>query len=479
MGARLGIAAAALVVAAICGVLAIGEPLNNYDTAHALLWGRDLAGGHSPDLERALAPTPHPLATLAGLVLALPGRGDLPYSDFPVWATMAGAYFSLALLAALVFALGRAWFGAAAGVVAAVIVLTREPVLSFGLRAYVDIPYLVLLLAALLVETRRARAGTPVLVLLAVAGLLRPEAWLFAGLYALWLWRGGALRPAHVALAATAPVVWALSDLALTGDALHSLTGTRENADALGRKTGLDDLPVTGPRRLGEVAREPVLAGAAAGIALTLWRARARALLPLVAGAAALVAFGALAAAGLPIITRYLLLPATLLAIFCAAALTGWARLDREDPARRPWLGLAVVVAILVAAFAPGQVDRIDRLDAALGRQAAILENLRGFFEPESSGDRALVDPRRCAPFTLPNRRAAPQLALWTGLDLDLIHSAIDEGVQGTYFFPTSPEVATDFVLDPRDRDRRLPQPGQPPGGVVSGRYWHAFENCG
>ena len=56
--------------AAFC---AIGEPLNNYDTAHALLWGRDLAGGHSPDLEWALAPTPHPLATLAGLVLALPG----------------------------------------------------------------------------------------------------------------------------------------------------------------------------------------------------------------------------------------------------------------------------------------------------------------------------------------------------------------------------------------------------------------------
>ena len=473
MGARLGIAAAAVVAAAICGVLAIGDPLNNYDTAHALLWGRDLAGGNSPDLEGALAPTPHPLATLAGLLLALPGRGDLPYSDFPVWATMTVAYFALVVLAGLVFALGRQWFGAGAGLVAAALVLTREPVLSFGLRAYVDIPYLCLLLAALLLETRRPRAGTPVLLLLTLAGLLRPEAWLFAGLYALWLFRAGVLRPAHVALAAAAPVMWALSDLALTGDALHSLTGTRENADVLGRKTGLDDLPVTGARRLGEVAREPVLVGAAAGMALTVWRARARAALPLAAGAAALLAFAVLAAAGLPIITRYLLLPATLLAIFCGAALTGWARLDREDTARTPWLAAAAVVAVLLVAFAPGQVDRIDRLDTALGRQAAILENLRGFFEP----DPPLIDPRRCGPITLPNRRAAPQLALWTGLELYQINSAIDDGIHGTYFFPASAEIAEDFVLDPRDRDRRLPQPTSMQGNV-SGRYWTAHPEC-
>ncbi len=52
--------------------------------------------------------------------------------------------------------------------------------LDFGARAYVDIPFLVLVLAALLVETRRPRAGGPVLGLLALAGLLRPEAWLFS-----------------------------------------------------------------------------------------------------------------------------------------------------------------------------------------------------------------------------------------------------------------------------------------------------------
>ncbi len=66
------------------------------------------------------------------------------------------------------------------------------PVLSYGVRAYIDLPYLLLVLGALLVESRRPRAGWPVLALLALAGLLRPEAWVFSGLYWVYLilWPG-------------------------------------------------------------------------------------------------------------------------------------------------------------------------------------------------------------------------------------------------------------------------------------------------
>ena len=67
------------------------------------------------------------------------------------------------------------------------IVLTRAPFLSNGLRAYVDIPYIALCLGALVIETRRPRAGWPVLALLALAGLLRPEAWLFSIAYLAYL----------------------------------------------------------------------------------------------------------------------------------------------------------------------------------------------------------------------------------------------------------------------------------------------------
>ena len=45
--------------------------------------------------------------------------------------------------------------------VAALLVLTGAPFLSNGLRAYVDLPYIALCLGALLIETRRPRAGWP------------------------------------------------------------------------------------------------------------------------------------------------------------------------------------------------------------------------------------------------------------------------------------------------------------------------------
>src|SRR4029077_6063918 len=87
----------------------------------------------------------------------------------------------------LVSRLASLWFDRWIGAVAAAIVLTRAPFLSNGLRAYVDLPYIALCLGALTIEAKRPRAGWPVLALLVPAGLLRPEAWLFAGVYWLWL----------------------------------------------------------------------------------------------------------------------------------------------------------------------------------------------------------------------------------------------------------------------------------------------------
>ena len=62
---------------------------------------------------------------------------------------------------------------------AALIFLTRVPVLSYGVRAYVDLPYLLLVLSALLVESRHRNregepGGAPVLILLPLAA-----AWAF------------------------------------------------------------------------------------------------------------------------------------------------------------------------------------------------------------------------------------------------------------------------------------------------------------
>jgi len=202
-------------------------------------------------------------------------------------------FLALSACAWVTYRLGSAWFGRAAGAVAAIVLLTRVPVLSYGVRAYVDVPYMLLVLSALLVESRRPRAGAPVLALLGLAGLLRPEAWVFSGIYWVVLvvssarsyparTRGELARLA--VLAAAAPAIWVLSDLLVTGNAMWSLTNTKHTAVTLGRAHGIGDVPQYIPRRIGEVVRPAVLAGAALGGVLSLMWLGSRARLAAIAG---------------------------------------------------------------------------------------------------------------------------------------------------------------------------------------------------
>jgi hypothetical protein len=467
-------------VVALLGALAwalAGRGLVNYDTLYALVWGRDLAHGALPDYDVTLAPTPHPLATVAGALIApLSASTDRGiHGEAATAAVIIGAFASLGALGWVVYRLGAAWFNPAAGALAAAIVLTRRPFLDFGARAYVDIPYVALVLGALLVETRRPRAGAPVLALLAVAGLLRPEAWLFSVAYLGWLWRAPRSRDVRlVALAIAAPVLWALSDLLVTGDPLHSLLGTRGNAQTLERITGIGEVPVTAPRRLGEILREPVLFGAAGGGLLAVAFLRRRAVLGAAAGVLAIAAFCVLAAAGLPILGRYLLLPAAILAIFCGAGVFGWAELERGDRRRRPWAWFAVATVVLLAVFTPAQVDRIGALQRALDRQHAIQSDLAALArEP-----RAAIRPS-CAPVTVPNHRPIPLLALWLDVPPRSIVDAQEQRPpRGTWVTPANAAVARDYVLDPRDLDKRIvpPPPGYRPAGADAS--WRVSTRC-
>jgi hypothetical protein len=329
-----------------------------------------------------------------------------------------------------------------------------------------------------------------VLALLALAGLLRPEAWLFSGAYVLWLaWgddglRGGALVRV-VLVAVSAPVLWALHDLLLTGNPLWSLTGTRGNAEELGRETGLLNVPTTLPRRIGEILREPVLLAAAGGLGFAAWRLRDRARLGVVAGLLGLAAFTVLAAAGLSILVRYLLPVATIGAIFAGAGVFGWMLLDRDDPVRRWWIGFGALVVIALVAFTPKQVDRLDSLQRALSTQEAIVGDLETFFSADPPAD-------VCPAFVVPNRRPVPYVALWTGgqpRDVVLAGelppppppplastdptTAVATALEGTVFLPRTREIADDFILDARDRDRALP--ATPSGGTATTtRFWTA-----
>src|SRR3954452_24225853 len=90
----------------------------NYDSYYSLLWGRELLHGGLPNFETYRAPTEHPLAVAFGALLALGGQdADL----LLVAATLA----CFVALAAGLYRLGRASFGALTGVVAAALLCTR------------------------------------------------------------------------------------------------------------------------------------------------------------------------------------------------------------------------------------------------------------------------------------------------------------------------------------------------------------------
>ena len=426
---RLGVRAAILIpLGALVAYALVGAGFLNYDTAYSLLWGGDVAHLRQPDFSVPVAPTPHPLATALGVVLT-------PFGDAGQTLWVVIAFLSLGALAWVTYELGAHWFGPAAGAVAGIVILTRIPVLSFGVRAYVDIPYVALALGAVLAEAR-GRGPRTVLVLLGLAGLLRPEAWLFAFAYAAYK-RDLKLLP----WAAAAPVIWMAHDLVLAGDPLHSLLGTRDNAEVLQRTTGLLAVPGTVPRRLGEILREPGLLGAAAGGILVLALMRRKAALPIAAGFASIAAFCVLAAAGLPILGRYLLLPAAILAIFCGAGMFGWLRLDREDPWRKRWMATGAVVAAAFVVFAPGQVNRIDDLRGSMGTQQEILSDLH-----------KITDEIPCRPVAVPNHRPVPHVALWTGIPPgEIVSAQLEQPTKGVYLDPANERVRRNFTLDPHD----------------------------
>jgi hypothetical protein len=511
-GAALAVLAGALLLRVITGV-----GFANYDTLYALVWGQQAARGEVPQYGLPIAPTPHPLVEAAGVVLAPLGPRATE------GAVVALGFLALAVCAWAVYRLGALWFNRAAGAVAAAVLVTRVPVLSYGTRAYVDVPYLALVLGALVLETRRPRAGAPVLGLLALAGLLRPEAWAFsAGYWAYLAWPtvrahrrarglphgdphphehdpggphpddphphghhpGGphpdGLRPRErtprelawlAGLAVAAPAVWVASDWLVTGHPAWSLTNTRHTATELHRETGPAKVPEYVPRRIGEVLGAAGLAAAVTGGLLAWAWLRARATPGLVTGAAAVAVFALLGAAGLPIDERYAFLAAAVGCVFAGAAVCGWAELPRGSARRRWWAAAAAAVALVLVATAPAQYRVAHRQLQALARQQQAQDDLTALV-------RAGAVSASCEPVGVPNHAPVPLLALWLRTPPARIVSAQVQAItHGTYVEPATTEVQRNYILDPLDPHR----PVHVPAGFTlarTDRSWRIYRRC-
>src|SRR4051812_19866015 len=445
----------------------------NYDSAYALVWGREVVHGTLPSFDAYRAPTEHPLAVAAAAVLS-------PLGDAAPRVWLAATVAAFCLLVAGVYRLGRTAFTPWVGAVAALLVLSRLDYAFLAARGYIDVPYLALVAWAAALEAQRPRRGGVVWVLLTLAGLLRPEAWILLGAY--WLWcnwatlrglaarrgrRGeaGALGPVvrTAGYAAIAPVLWVLTDLAATGDALFSLRHTSTLANDLQRTRPAAQAPSFAVHSLTGTLKWPVLAGALLGVGLALLYARRRAALPLAVTASGLVTFGAIAAAGLSVIDRYLAVTALGLLVFAGFAIAGFTVLPAGHPARTAWIVAAGVVALGGAAFTathlhPGYIDRELTTRRVLRQELARLAQTPAF-----------RTANRCGPVTVPNHKLIPDLRWILHDDADEVLArsslpASGQGAKGVQVFVTGASMLTNstygpFVPGSRD-DARIQVPG-------------------
>ncbi len=197
-------ALAVVFVAAVAGLAAVLEPnaYPSYDYAFVLASAQDVLEGRATGYEVPVySPVPHPL-TLVGALAAVP-FGDGAFAIFVVLGLAA-----LGLLCWALLRIGDRLGSWPAGLLAAALVFTSPPIFELAARNPGDVGFAALVAAATVVELARPRRGGAVLVLLALAGLLRPEAWLLAGLYWLYLLptRTWPERERLAALAAAAPL---------------------------------------------------------------------------------------------------------------------------------------------------------------------------------------------------------------------------------------------------------------------------------
>jgi len=389
----------AMCLTALIGFLAIPTyPI--YDTEYYLLWGREIAHGQLPSFTVYEAPTEHPLAVAWGTVMSIFPNAELRLS-------VLCAIASFLLLAWGVYRLTRTAFSPIIAATAVALLLTRFNFMFLAARGYVDLTYCAAIVWAAAFEIERPRRGTLVFVVLLSAELIRPDAWLLAGLY--WLWcapkASWAQRIRWAAIVATGPVIWVLLDWIVTGAPLHSLTSTQNTAVALGRTVPLAQLPGTLSHYLILLTKSAVVAGAIGGVVLSAWLVPRRMLAPFVVLLSGIGTFVVLAGAGLSVIDRYLLMPAVMILVFCAFALSGWTMLE-HGLLRRLWAAGALVLAGIGVYLAASTLS-LNKIETELGfRDSGQTSLVAVLDKPAVRRDLA------CGPVSVPDHKLVPDVRL-------------------------------------------------------------------
>jgi hypothetical protein len=396
-----------LLCAGLLALFLVYPTYPNYDSYYALLWAREIWDGQKPVFDAFRAPTEHPLAILFSMVLVPFGQG---VDRVVVFCAMA----SVAALAAGMYQLAKLAFNRWVGLVAGLLLVANWDLILLAVRGYLDVTYMALVIWAAVLETRVRRRGWPVLLLLTLAGTLRPEAWVLCGLYGLWMaWDGErglragvrrALTPrgiAWLALGCVATALWLTTDYVVTGDPLFSQTYTSGLAEELGRTRGPLEIPFVTIAFLRGIDGLPLFVAGLVGLLVAVWLVPRRSTMPLVLLVAGIGTFFLLGLGGFSVIDRYLLVPAALLLIFAAVLLVGWTLMP-AGRTRTWWARLSLLGAVGVVIV--GAVNlRPNSLANDLEFRGDAHHDLARLLD-EPVVRRAL----RCGPLWTPNHKLVP-----------------------------------------------------------------------
>jgi hypothetical protein len=381
------------------------------------------------------------------------------------------------------------------GLAAAGILCTRFDFPFLAARAYIDIPYLAFVVWAAALELAKPRRGGIVWVLLACAGLLRPEAWLIIGLYFLWMCSGelgdateqhphGRARlirwAKYATWAAIGPFIWVVLDFIVTGDPMFSLNHTSGLAEELGRTKGLAEVPDSMRRFFLNLAKAPVLYAAIAGFLAALWLVPRRVIMPGVLWLIGTGTFVLVGIAGLSVIDRYLLVPTLMVMVFAAFVLGGWTVLRPGLLARRIWAVAAVAVIAYGVTFTATKVN-FHNFDAELTLRG---NSHRSLVELLDRPDVKAAIAKDCGPVSTPNHKLVPDTRwIANGDDQDVVARAdpkakarVARGGVSIFVVDRGALLRQALVADTDDPFDNVPLPGYTK--VASTSYYAAYVRC-
>lgn len=377
-----------------------------FDSAWALVWGHQILAGHLPSFAAYRAPTEHPLWVAFGTLCAALGSAG------PRAMTLIGVLSLLAVVAGL-YRLGRSAFGGFAAALGCVLLLSRFHFAFYAAFAYLDVPYVGLLVWAAVLEAERPRRGGVVWVLLVLAGLLRPDAWLYLFCYAIWVGQEApwAERLRLLGLVALPAILWALLDLTVTGDPTFSFTFTTGHAEELARQKPPLQIPGAVLEGLLDLAKPPVLIGALAGVGLAVRRLPLRRYgAPLALALGGLGSFVLTSLAGFAVVNRYLALAAVALMCFAGYVAAELLRvLARRARGSRALFAGAVAVLVAGGAWTAIHLHpagAVSELQLRLDVESDMRSLLRA---------PAVEAGRRCGPISVPNHKLMPLVLLDLG----------------------------------------------------------------